>query len=41
METNDAGTDEFLALTGYLGAEPYITVNSGGSRRWWRLWRAR
>jgi alpha-N-arabinofuranosidase len=29
METNDAGTDEFLALTGYLGAEPYITVNSG------------
>ena len=29
METNDAGTDEFLALTGFLGAESYITVNSG------------
>lgn len=31
METNDVGTDEFLALTGILGAEPYITVNSGFS----------
>jgi alpha-N-arabinofuranosidase len=29
METNDVGTDEFLALTGILGAEPYITVNAG------------
>ena len=29
METNDVGTDEILALTGILGAEPYISVNAG------------
>jgi alpha-N-arabinofuranosidase len=29
METNDVGTDEILALTAILGAEPYITVNDG------------
>jgi alpha-L-arabinofuranosidase len=28
-ETNDVGTDEFLALTAILGAEPYISVNAG------------
>ncbi len=28
-ETNDVGTDEFLALTTILGAEPYISVNAG------------
>jgi alpha-N-arabinofuranosidase len=29
METNDVGTDEILALTGILGAEPYVSVNAG------------
>jgi alpha-N-arabinofuranosidase len=29
MESHDVGTDEFLALTEILGAEPYITVNAG------------
>ena len=29
METNDVGTDEILALTTALGAEPYISVNAG------------
>ncbi|MEO8594014.1 MAG: alpha-N-arabinofuranosidase [Candidatus Solibacter sp.] len=29
MEPNDVGTDEILALTAALGAEPYISVNAG------------
>jgi alpha-L-arabinofuranosidase len=29
METNDVGTDEILALTTILNAEPYISVNAG------------
>jgi alpha-N-arabinofuranosidase len=29
VETNDVGTDEFMALVEILGAEPYNTVNAG------------
>ena len=29
VQPNDVGTDEFLALCGLLGVEPYITVNAG------------
>lgn len=29
LESNDVGTDEFIALCRTLGAEPYLTVNAG------------
>ncbi len=29
VQPNDVGTDEFLALCGLLGVEPYITANAG------------
>ncbi len=29
IEPNDMGTDEFIAMCEYIGAEPYIVVNTG------------
>lgn len=29
IEPNDMGTDEFIAMCRYIGAEPYIVVNTG------------